>query len=476
MIKYTTKDIVVRAKQLADLQNSDFISWNENINLLNENWQKVYQELINNGDKTFIKEFTADVDTKMTLPDDFYELFSVDLVPSCLQIHRKAKSETEKSLAYDIINNEFYLYGVASEKVRVRYFPTPQTLTLKNDTKDINDNMLKEVNYKLLDCCNNKCLYSNFNATNTVKIYNEETNETLISYTVGSTPVRRGVIGKKNSFALMCYEYVNNQNIYIKTSNISSYKNIQINGTEKGCLLKTNNEIGAVKINGSIITMYVGEKEWTVNMSERINGSYDEIGNINLDPLGMASFRYFYDNNYAIVLPVIDENTNKCSYIELAINIDGDDLFVNKSNAFENLDFGLSTDADRNSYLNVIDGKICIASREYFYIDDNPIFSFDDYSIIGVNEINKDTGYGIMIKDTYNTNHVLLHSCFIDTLLLYPNNIFFNFISIMMAMSYKVKQNADITVLEAKLGEMENQYFDSLSRDVNNFVRITNVY
>ena len=37
MIKYTTKDIVNRAKQLADLNNSDFISWNENINLLNEN-------------------------------------------------------------------------------------------------------------------------------------------------------------------------------------------------------------------------------------------------------------------------------------------------------------------------------------------------------------------------------------------------------------------------------------------------------
>ena len=56
MIKYTTKDIVNRATQLADLENSDFISWNENINLLNESWQKIYQQLIDNGDKTFIKE------------------------------------------------------------------------------------------------------------------------------------------------------------------------------------------------------------------------------------------------------------------------------------------------------------------------------------------------------------------------------------------------------------------------------------
>ena len=121
MIKYTTKDIVNRAKQLADLNNSDFISWNENVNLLNENWQKIYQQLIDNGDKAFIKEFETVSLNKIKLPCDFYQLFSVELIPSCRQILRKAKSEPESSLTYDIENNYLILYGTVSEKIRIKY-------------------------------------------------------------------------------------------------------------------------------------------------------------------------------------------------------------------------------------------------------------------------------------------------------------------------------------------------------------------
>ena len=55
-MKYNISDIVKAAKQIADLENSDFISWNENVRLLNEAWTAVHQKLINKGDFTFVNE------------------------------------------------------------------------------------------------------------------------------------------------------------------------------------------------------------------------------------------------------------------------------------------------------------------------------------------------------------------------------------------------------------------------------------
>ena len=468
MIKYTTKDIVNRATQLADLENSDFISWNENINLLNESWQKIYQQLIDNGDKTFIKEITVTSDKVIKLPCDFYELFSVELVPSCTQIPRKAKSESERGLGYDIINDELVLYGLNTENIRIRYLPTPQTLTLKNKTMDINSNVYNDSDYKAWDCFKNRYIYSNYNTTNTVKIFSTDANDVVQTFTYGTTPLLNAVVGRRNSSAIIC-----ENGIQIKTPN--NTKNIPLISTDKACLLKHNDEVGAVKISGTVVIIYVEDKEYTFDINDRTN-KIEEIGNINLDNVGMATIRFYEENRYSLIVPIVDSVSHKCSYNQIDVYINGDDLYVTKITAFESFNFGLSTDVNRKSYLNVVDGKTCLATKDYFYVNDYIMFSFDDYSLIGVNEINNDNGYGISIIDSYNTNHVMLHSVFIDTALLYPNNVYFNFMSVLMAISYKIKQSGDVTLLSAKLDEMESQYFDTLQRDVNNVVRITNVY
>ena len=46
---YKTSDIIKRAKQLADLENSDFISYEENFMLINECYNKLYEKLIADG-------------------------------------------------------------------------------------------------------------------------------------------------------------------------------------------------------------------------------------------------------------------------------------------------------------------------------------------------------------------------------------------------------------------------------------------
>lgn len=472
MIKYTTKDIVNRAKQLADLNNSDFISWNENINLLNENWQKIYQQLIDNGDKTFIKEFETVSLNKIKLPCDFYQLFSVELIPSCRQILRKAKSEPESSLTYDIENDYLILYGTVSEKIRIKYIPIPQTLTLQNETKDINadfsnvySSILENEELKFMDCYKNKYLFlKKTNGTNkwNLYIFNKDTNEIKKITNDFSYEITYAVIGYKN----IVYFISRNENKY----SIYSIKNNTLttelsNLPTSPSLLKRDKDVGAV---------YIEDKH--ISIFENDNKPLIDIYIDNLDVVlseGIGTFMSFTNNYISLLLPIVNEKSEN-KWIQLDVDLTTTSYVATKTTPFEGLDFGYSHTYKR--YSNVINGKVCISTKDMFYVDGYGLFNNDEYEVIGVNELNNNEGYGISIIDTYNTNHVLLHSHFVDTLLNYPNNIYFNFMAILLAISYKIKQNADITVLSTKYGEMEAQYFDSLSRDVNNVVRITNVY
>lgn len=482
MIRYTTKDIVNRAAQLADLENSDFISWNENVNLLNECWQKIYQHLIDNGDKTFIKEFETVASNKIFLPKDFYELFSVELVPSCRQITRKAKSESDYSLTYDIENNVLTLYGTCPEKVRVKYFPLPQTLTLKANTKDINSDFnsiysnLGTKTVEILDCYKNKYIYSEKDSSDNkvyLYIFNKETNEKkkfIVDEDDLTVDVSSAVIGARNDW--VCSSYAEDGQAYkIYFCGKKGERNaVEVDADSFACLLKKDKEIGAVVVKGTVLTVYLNGEEREYDISERVN--LDEIGEIKLDGKGIATCRVSDKDYISLLLPTFDGD--KCDWIQLDLDTLSGSLSATKTEPYPLLEFGKRNECKR--YSNLIEGKTFVTALDGLYEDNIPLFNFDDYDLIGVNEVNEDNGYGITVKDEYNTGHILSHGVFVDTLLLYPNNIFFNFMSMLMAISYKVKQNADITILTAKFNEMESQYFDTLSRDVNSVVRITNVY
>ena len=473
MIKYTTKDIVNRAKQLADLNNSDFISWNENINLLNENWQKIYQQLIDNGDKTFIKEFETVSLNKIKLPCDFYQLFSVELIPSCRQILRKAKSEQESSLTYDIENDYLILYGTVSEKIRIKYIPIPQTLTLQNETKDIDSDfnsvyssILENEELKFMDCYKNKYLFlKKTNGTNICNLYifNKDTNEIKKITNDFSYEITYAVIGYKNIVYFISRDKSTSKySIYSIKNNIVT---AELEGTSTSpSLLKRDKDVGAVYIENKRINIFMNDNTPLFPNIDNLDVVLSE---------GIGTFMSFTKDYISLLLPITNEKSEN-KWIQLDVDLTTTPYVATKTTPFEGLDFGYSHTYKR--YSNVINGKVCISTKNMFYVDGYRLFNNDEYEVIGVNDLNNDEGYGISIIDTYNTNHVLLHSHFVDTLLLYPNNIYFNFMAILLAISYKIKQNADVTVLSTKYGEMEAQYFDSLSRDVNNVVRITNVY
>ena len=131
-MKYNISDIVKAAKQIADLENSDFISWNENIRLLNEAWTAVHQKLINKGDFTFVNEM--DIGKEQELPTDFYQVSSI-LDNYHTPVPRYSIGMNDSQIWYKIINNKLILNGLQSAKLT--YFTKPQFLTYPAET--IND-------------------------------------------------------------------------------------------------------------------------------------------------------------------------------------------------------------------------------------------------------------------------------------------------------------------------------------------------
>ena len=126
---YKVSDIVKAAKQIADLENSDFISWSENIRLLNESFTAIHQKLINKGDMTFVDEM--EIHAEQPLPEDFYQVLSV-LDNYHTPVPRYSIGMNDSQIYYKLINNKLILNGLQSAKLT--YFTKPQFLTYSADT------------------------------------------------------------------------------------------------------------------------------------------------------------------------------------------------------------------------------------------------------------------------------------------------------------------------------------------------------
>ena len=139
MITYNASDIITRATQLADIENSDFISFAEKIALLNEAYQTIYQKGINKGNNSFVRYINT-TNKVIQLPPDFYQLKAVTLSHNkdVKVVMRRPANESFNILSYDIINNTLQINGeTMGGTICVEYFPTPVTLTFPNVDKQL---------------------------------------------------------------------------------------------------------------------------------------------------------------------------------------------------------------------------------------------------------------------------------------------------------------------------------------------------
>ena len=155
MFNMKTSDLFKRAKQLADLEGSDFISWNEAISCINESNVSLYEKLISMGDNSFVKSYRT-IKEEEKLPEDFWQLKGVFLWNNgnLQTINRRADNNGTHHLSYELRNGKLYLYGNPND-VLVEYFPKPEKLYFKPHDVAISLDTTKEY----LDCHKHTFLY-----------------------------------------------------------------------------------------------------------------------------------------------------------------------------------------------------------------------------------------------------------------------------------------------------------------------------
>jgi hypothetical protein len=407
MITYNSKDLIQQATMLADLQNSDFISWKENIMFLDNAWTELYQQIINHGDKTFLKEFSFS-GSRTFLPDDFYQLYYICYSDGQYErpINRKAKTSTGQGPYYDIVNNELIIYRDSINslnKIIVRYYPIKFAITYSPNMQDLSVSAPLEIKGTIIDVADKYVL------TSTGYIYD------VVNRTVYSS-------NNQNCF-MLCMK----AGLPLAISN----NNINI------CYKVDNKLYNSTYSNGTLI-LKRGLKEvarYAVSQNNYLRLAYNKINTISNDVI------YFVENSTIYAWNLITD----------VISVFAEDAISDKVVSF-----------DGHIYYETING---IFRDDDIVVEAN---DYDDYN--GTMKADLQSGYGIL------TDNKFLFGSFNNTELSFPNNFYYNYLAYKLAIYYKTKQNADPSSLFISLADAEKTLYDTMPRDENNFVRISNSY
>lgn len=430
MIIYKSSDIIKRAMQLADLENSDFISFSEKISALNEAYQQLYQKSINKNDNTFVKSIHT-CKTRITLPKDFYQLKTINVYNSDYvePVLRRPTNQSTNILSYDIVNNTLTINGYCSGDICIEYYPTPKTLTLPNKTKSFTPFI---TNSKILALRNN--IYVAVDSNNNITVGDATNSE--ISYEITEDE------------PVLYKNYIHIEDDYVTFTD---------GVTQTLYSLADNKTITTDKI----VVIY-----------KRSTYLFDEENNSLIFPTGETAYT---DINVGFVNATINILSNdKQSFIGLIYSEEPNVVVGNTEEIIIKKEIGNITKMFANEdIIYLINGTKKLQAINLNNLN-NIYSSIKENNILDIQCLDDNTGYGYLTNSFGGKYNIV--SFFEDTVLNFPLNTYFVFMSYILAILFKNKQGADISQLSALYSTAEEQFYDSLSRDDWCTTRITNIY
>ena len=420
-----TSDLFKRAKQLADLEGSDFISWNEAVNCINESHVNLYEKLISMGDNSFVKSFRTK-EQEEELPSDFWQLKGVFLWNNgnLQTINRRADNNGIHHLSYELRNGKLYLFGNPND-VLIEYFPKPKKLYFKPRDIAISLDTSKEY----LDCHKHTFLY---------KDTDESENETLSIIDLDGIKTAKDFMQIAHTDIVRAF--ITENFVFVVTENDMTIYDIMsgYSATVTGYapLITESGKEFIVDTEGVIKYFHIG------------NGSFSASEIKTVEDIAGGDFY------------VCDDNLEDFYYIS-----DGE-LYHN--------DTDLNTGDPKHMIYS--EGKCyCLADTGFFVIENDEVKIIENSTGLNVGFIGIDerTGYGYCTKK-FGAYYVCPYCE--DTPLNYPNSTYFQIISYILAIAFKSKQGADITLLQNQLAMIEQTFEETLGRDAFQFPRMGNVY
>lgn len=300
-MKYLASEIAYRAKQLADLTNTDFISNEEDIYYINDAWKEFYQLLINKGDKQFVKEVelagsTVNGQVEYSMPEDCYQILSIKNNYGI--ITRKADSESNTSNTYEVVNDKIRLYGTQGHIV-MTYYTVPEFITLPDKT--IETDLTYNTVSTFTDYIQNSFINSDKN------VYNARTSE-LVATTENSLILKGGKLGIYNN---TLYDFdgnvviqslpgngriIDSNGIKWTRSNLTTWQSIADTATiplfTEGVMFRDGSVVGILD---NKLYLYQNETQTDLNMHKIQDGSIyiASFGDHEFAYVGGFVFEYF---------------------------------------------------------------------------------------------------------------------------------------------------------------------------------------
>ena len=152
----TASKLIRRAKQIADISNSDFLNYEELTEYLNASWKNVYQTIIQYNLNVFTVEANlVGSGGVYKLPFDCYQIKSIKNPYTGIEIPRKSDSASMYGSHYEIVNDNLIL-GNTCGPVTITYWRKPYFLTFPNATVSTTYN--KAEDKEILDVCKDAIL------------------------------------------------------------------------------------------------------------------------------------------------------------------------------------------------------------------------------------------------------------------------------------------------------------------------------
>lgn len=422
---YTSRELIEKAKALADCANTDFLTEVEAEQMLNEAWSECYQTSINRGDNNFVKRMNAGRETE--LPKDFYSLRAVKS-PDGYLYKRRPLNATINEPGYSIINGKLSISGTLPTGVEVTYYPLPKHLTYQYPEKELG---LNDPSALVFDNNSRFFVYWKQDKLVIYDTLNEITTEVAVDYQPNSIEC------SKSTF----FTFENGIYEYDYTGNLVSARAASPNEGP----VKTASGLVKFGIYNDLSRKLTFEgQEYTLEFEAPLR-TLERI---------VSSTRHFYYIDSAGTL--YEYNKEKQEALVIDTNVSTQYLkfkAVDKEDGvlyYKNKPMIFSRGFNRNEEIDEVRQAIdCDYTRFYGFTDNYIIFSD-----------------GLNVHIIGNLPDVVMN---------FPNNAFYLLIAYAMATRLIAKQGGDASILSNQWLQAMQNYYDQ-AEDAYMPVRITNVY
>ena len=430
MITRRASEIIRLALSMSQIQNSDALSWRDKIDMLNQSYVRLYDDLNNNGDLYYSKEIEFNAieqvnyqENKVKLPPDFWKLLLIGYKSSRGEIVpiERAPNTGQYFSGYRIINNELIFNSFFTPgPLVVRYIPQPQTITFPRPAHRIAGKEMQAA----YDSLNDVIVLG---SVGSIRVIDYSSGRTISTDTLDGKfvlAVSSGVIYAVSMTEIQCFNYELDL-LYSYEGTFDLYAHAI--GWEDGIIISI----------GGVPHKFIIEKE-PIESEDYWNFLDGHIVKTGDD--------YIFYNSDNTVLYITELFTGNDSYV-----IADPYIYINKAGSVKVYEEFRVTD--------IAPALIGRGTRK---------------GLVLAAEANNESGYGVIFRDFHNDLNLLGYAA--DTVMNYPQNVFFDWLISDLAIKFRIALDIPTGELPALADDYHDTLLKGISRDVYQMARINNVY